>query len=98
MIFAIAFVAGVAEVVSWSFFPRDRLGMFRFLPFAVLIGPLLAATALSAPFARVLGLAVVRNWPLALLWLYMTIGGLWTRLTTGSPESFFTHSLSMTTF
>jgi hypothetical protein len=98
LLFAIAFVTGVAEVVSWSFIPRDRLGLLRFVPFALLVGPLIGAMAFSGPMARLVGLAAQRNWPLSCLWGAMAIGGLWTRFATGSHESFFGHALAMTTF
>jgi O-antigen ligase len=98
MIFAAAYLGGVVEVVSWSFIHRDDLGVLRFLPFAMLILPVAAGAFMSAHLARLIGLSIARNWPLAMLWAYMAAGGLWTRLHYHSTESFFSHALAMTTF
>ncbi len=97
-LFVLGYLAGVAEVVSWSFIHREQLGMLKFVPFAMVAFPVVAAAFLSTPIARLMWLSVKRNWPLACLCLYMSIGGLYTRISLGSSESFFSHSLAMLTF
>lgn len=96
--FASAFLCGVALVVSWSFIQREELGSLRFAPLALLVLPLAVGAFLSAPIARLLGLAAARHWPLTLLWAAMALGGAYTRFGIGIPDSFFTHAMCMLGF
>ncbi|MBA2480668.1 MAG: hypothetical protein H0V44_08400 [Planctomycetes bacterium] len=97
-VFTLAYLLGLAEVVSWSFMPRSQLGLLRFLPAALIIGLTLAAALLSGGIARLVWLSIIRNWPLALLCVYVAAGGMYTRFVLDSKESFFGHAIGMLVF
>ncbi|MBA3709429.1 MAG: hypothetical protein H0W83_11505 [Planctomycetes bacterium] len=97
-LFTVAYLFGVAEVVSWSFMPRSNLGPLRFVPMGIFILLTAAGALLSSGIARLLGLAILRNWPLAALCLFILWGGVYTRFVLGSVESFFGHAVGMLVF